>query len=587
MKFNIHFFVILIIASVVSFADILIYAFKLNYWLAIAISFAIATCIIFANRKKIKLKTDFNKFDFIFFGILLINFVHKIVKADQEWDTCNYHIYLQENPFIDKINFDFLPGKIVNSFLFPLGDRIYYLFRKILGYRLGVVPSFYAIVVLYYQAKKLIKDVCNTDKEILVSILANMSYLVYIIFSLVGTYYIDIFSVIFIIEIIYLSCSTNNFIKEKSILYLSFLISGLAVGIKISNIVPIFVTYVYILIKNFKNLKDIKIKDFPICMILFLFPFIVYAYDNFIQTDSFLFPLLKSNVFGEFEWRDTRFGIPNILYSFIWPFVIIFNPKRGYDIDCYDFVWPIGYLIVILYIIYALIKHKKIKEDKTYQMSVFAFVMTIMWTIFLMAYTRYASFLTTLYITVFASLVLKVNNLKIEKMKKIMIYVIAFLTSIVMSSVTLIYILNNIKNLNLFVKMYNKIGIFNDVKQEKIHIDGAWLVVANDSRIATLVREEGTPIYNLETEDLKTENTLKMQQKLREKVLYILVDDNYAAKKINTLTEYNFEIVQIYKKDLQLNFLSPYNKVNIYKVRYNENTEDVIKTNLEYFKQYQ
>ena len=46
----------LLIASVISVADILIYVFKLDYWLAIAISFAIATCIIFINQKNCNIK---------------------------------------------------------------------------------------------------------------------------------------------------------------------------------------------------------------------------------------------------------------------------------------------------------------------------------------------------------------------------------------------------------------------------------------------------------------------------------------------------------------------------------------------------
>lgn len=72
----------LLIASVISVADILIYVFKLDYWLAIAISFAIATCIIFINQKNIKLKTDFEKYDIIMFIMLVLTLPAKVFVAE-------------------------------------------------------------------------------------------------------------------------------------------------------------------------------------------------------------------------------------------------------------------------------------------------------------------------------------------------------------------------------------------------------------------------------------------------------------------------------------------------------------------------
>jgi hypothetical protein len=98
------------------------------------------TCIgILIKRKKIGISIDFNKIDILFYIGLAIITVFTIIYPDSFWDTKSYHIYLQQNPFVNKINFDFFAGRNLNSFQFPIADRVYYLFRYILGYRLGTI----------------------------------------------------------------------------------------------------------------------------------------------------------------------------------------------------------------------------------------------------------------------------------------------------------------------------------------------------------------------------------------------------------------------------------------------------------------
>lgn len=465
---------------------------------------------------------------------------------------------------------------------------MHYLMRSILGYRLGTILSYYSQIILYYQTKKLIKILTKSESK-LVPIIANMSFLVYIMYVMVGTYYIDIFSTIFIMEIICLSFEHKNFFENKGSLYLSFLYTGLATGIKVPNVIPITVVYVFILIKNIKNLKYIKWYDIGICIALFLTPFIVYVIDNVRQTGSIMFPyynnIFKSEYFGDFSWHDKNFGIPNVLWSLIWPFVIIIDPKKGYDAEYYDFMWPIGYAIILIYIGYAIIKHKKIKEDLTFQMAVLSFTLTIIWAIFLMAYTRYCEFLPALYIVVFSTFILNISKLNIAKLKKVALYFIAIIVSIVMSYATLVEVARNVLSFPSLFLVIKRYGIIEDRKEEKIDIDGAWLVVADDSKMATLVRKQGTPIYNLETRFLTNEKTLKMQEKLRQEKLYFLVDDYEAKRKFKALERNNFQIVEVIKEDFKLNFMGRLNYITMYRVEYNPNSDEVKQVNSKYEKE--
>lgn len=224
---NIHFFIMLIISSIVFLADILIYTFKLNYWIAIAIGTSICGIVIFINRKNLKLRTDCEKLDIICFILIFCLSFIRFFQYDNYFDTVHYHIYMQENPFTDKINFDFFPGRVVTSFTYPLGDRMHFLMRNILGYRLGNILTVYSLIILYYQAKELIKFITNSDSK-LVTILANMAYMIGIILEFLCKYYVDIFSTIFIMQVILMLFKSDNFVKEKNTLYMSFLISGIA-----------------------------------------------------------------------------------------------------------------------------------------------------------------------------------------------------------------------------------------------------------------------------------------------------------------------------------------------------------------------
>ena len=93
----------------------------------------------------IQIENNFNKYDIIFLTILLIITAITIIFPDEFWDSYSYHIYLQEEPFADKINEDFFPGRTLTTFVFPIADRIFNMFRQLLGFRLGTLPRIFNI----------------------------------------------------------------------------------------------------------------------------------------------------------------------------------------------------------------------------------------------------------------------------------------------------------------------------------------------------------------------------------------------------------------------------------------------------------
>ena len=146
-KINLCFFILLILCMQVILSDTMIYFVKLSYGIAnIVASIVNLLLIIFFIRKRlIQIENNFNKYDIIFLTILLIITAITIIFPDEFWDSYSYHIYLQEEPFADKINEDFFPGRTLTTFVFPIADRIFNMFRQLLGFRLGTLPRIFNI----------------------------------------------------------------------------------------------------------------------------------------------------------------------------------------------------------------------------------------------------------------------------------------------------------------------------------------------------------------------------------------------------------------------------------------------------------
>lgn len=206
-KINLCFFALLILFTQIIICDNLIYFFKASYLIGniIALILNIGIFAILIRKKKIKIETNFNKFDLIFIAILLVITGLTIIYPDTFWDSYSYHIYLQQNPFADKINSDFFPGRTLTSFVYPIADRIFYMFRTVLGFRLGTLPGYFLIAVMFYQIKKYLNKLIGekiADKYI--SMLSILPLGVFIILQQLGTYYIDNFSVVMLLEILYI-----------------------------------------------------------------------------------------------------------------------------------------------------------------------------------------------------------------------------------------------------------------------------------------------------------------------------------------------------------------------------------------------
>lgn len=494
---NKYIYIFIIIACITIINDNIIYFLKLNYEISLLISsiLVIIPNIVLIRKKVIEIKTDFSKLDLIAIIPYIIIYFIIILHIDDFIDTISYHLYNQKNPFIDKINFDLLPR---STTFFPLGDRMNYIFVRFFGYRLGNVLSLYSAITIFYQVKRFLKIIVPEMKEKLVIIFSSIILYTFSVNLCIGEYSIDIFSVVILLELLHIAIKKNKYFENKKYLFLSFLLAGISIGIKMSNIIFSGVLLAYILFKYYKNLRNIKLHDIVICIFLLIIPFGVYMLNNYIQTQNPIFPFANSffhsNYYEECSARDERLGPKNIIETLIWPIIIGIDYLRGDDIrGLVDPIWQTGYVLLI----YCLINKKKNRE--ILDLLILSSILTAVWIVFVSGYVRYAMFIAIVYflieIYVLYKIVMELKKEKSNVLNLSLNFLLIFMILIqLIFSVFIggIYILEKIK-ISLGDIFYD---IDEDTVSGKYDIEGVWIASRYNTSCIDLIRTDDTPMYN-------------------------------------------------------------------------------------------
>ncbi len=525
INFNLHIYVFIIIATITIINDNIIYFTNLKYEISLIFSCILVIIFnIYLLRKKVfKIENDFNKLDLIAVIPYSIIYFIIILHIDDFIDTISYHLYNQKNPFIDRINFDLLPS---SSFFFPLGDRMNYIFVRLLGYRFGNILSLYSSIIIFYQIKRFLTIITPEINSKLKIFIATLFLYTFSVNLCIGEYSIDIFSMVILLELLYIAVKRINIFEFKQYLYLSIFLAGIATGIKISNIIFAVPIVLYMSIKSIKNYKNIKFYDLFIGIILFFIPFGVYMINACVQTQNPIFPfcnyIFKSNYYEEVSSKDLRLGAKNLEEIILWPIIIILEPLRGDDIrKLVDPIWGTGYIISI----YCLMKNKENK--KVLNLAFLNILLTILWIIFASGYVRYGMFIAIAYFLIEIYLLDKVivelikkksiNNI-LDLFLKILLIAIIVIQMIFSLFIGIVYIIEKIKDtINDFSYTIEEnaiSGIYD--------INGVWISSRYNTSCIDLIRNENDPMYNV---DIITEKDPMMNVKsnysdLSKKIFY-------------------------------------------------------------------
>lgn len=357
---------------------------------------------IIYTRKRIEIssiKIDIGAF--IGIGLILILGGLEGVYPDKAYDTYNYHLIAQSPGFVNYFTEHFGKGNF-QVWGFRLGDRLFYPFRFLLGYRLGTVLNTFVLILIYIQIFDLLKAFENcTKKNFVIKFLTSRALWALIIVSvphilyMLGTYCVDILSVPIALEVLRrLLDSIENEQRPSDIMLYAFL-NGLWFAFKMTQIVfivPCVILYVAILLSK----KKLTFKIFTLCAILAAIPCSIYLIYSYVATGNPVFPyyntVFRSPLFSYLDFKDERWGPTTLFEKAFWLIYAIIKPEyRQSEIpEAYTLIFAIGVcgaISTLIITLYKLIKHHYILVKKEI-VSLLLIVSALFWS-FTTGYSRY------------------------------------------------------------------------------------------------------------------------------------------------------------------------------------------------------
>lgn len=346
-NYNFNIYILLYVAYIleVIICDYLRYITKISYNTILLVMMPIMVASVICYIKKIGItKTQYNLLDFIVIFCIVAVCIWRGIMPDMSFDTSNYHIYFQMELGRDFIHDDFFGVRSMNAHTLALGDRMFGVFHRLLGYRMGTMLNTCVIVVIYFQLKKLIPFLGRIFRfEVggwAASFMALLCLLTENIYSLMATYMIDLLSVPVILQMILMVIDIrkdDNYIRGEALVLC--IMAGMLVGIKMSNIVmlvPLVIIYLY---KRWRKLRAMTIFG---AAAVGLSTFALYMYISYELTGNPVFPYFNA-VFrsewytveyspNDFSGFNSRFGPKGILETIFWPIYMLIYPEQTSDI---------------------------------------------------------------------------------------------------------------------------------------------------------------------------------------------------------------------------------------------------------------
>ena len=335
--------------------------------------------------------------------ILLFGFLMSVY-PDNAFDTYNYHLVAQSPRFTNYFTEHFAKGYF-QVWGFRFGDRLFYYFRLLLGYRLGTTLNVIVLVISYIQIYEMLANIetkFSCASESAVHILCNkmlwagMLVLLHDALLMIGVYYVDILAVpigLEVMRILLLDREENPSLKDVG--YFA-LLNGIWIALKLTNVCYVIpCVLIYIL----SHRKSFTIKTWGTAVGLGIFPFGLYLIHNFICTGNPIFPyynkLFHSNYYREANFKDGRWGGVTLFEKLTWIVYSVFKPEyRQSEIySRFNFMILLGIIAAVVFLIQILWKwvNKRHTDNRLSGLISITIVSTLLWSL-TTGYSRYFIF---------------------------------------------------------------------------------------------------------------------------------------------------------------------------------------------------
>lgn len=254
---------------------------------------------------------------------------------DAGYDTLHYHAYLQVADCL-RIAGDYFGGG-GGTYLFPLGDRVFGLWQNWLGYRAGTWFNLFCLWCVYRELTGLFAEVGTNRPSWRAPMFAVLCLGSEYVLMCLGTYSVDILSLPLLVVL------WRRFAREPGEptsvggWVVLGIFSGLAVALKLTQIIFAAVTVFAILLRSPRGTRVRGLVVASIAGALMVFPFLHF---NWIEAGNPVYPLansvFKSPLFPPVTGGDVRWGPMTWWERFVFPFVMTFTPSRASELGFYS-----------------------------------------------------------------------------------------------------------------------------------------------------------------------------------------------------------------------------------------------------------
>lgn len=285
-------------------------------------------------------------------------FFLKLPFMDLSYDSQWYEFLTQQYPFENHLSDLFFMDK---SYLYGLGERVFFYFRMLLGVRGSLIINYLVYVVSYFSIKEIVTwfaresglELDYTVREITVkgSVIPLLSAMILLCeFFVAGMYVMkpDLFIVPLLLEAVRIFFCKKR-LSAGDFVYLGILF-GLSIAVKLTflfALVPLFA------VGGILHYREITVKR-VICgmvpVLVLLSIYVIYAWSS---VGDPLYPYYNWIFKGgyapvePYAW-DGRWGPKNIVQVLFWPLINFYNPRYRYvELGWCSGRLAVGYLAAI------------------------------------------------------------------------------------------------------------------------------------------------------------------------------------------------------------------------------------------------
>lgn len=260
---------------------------------------------------------------------LLLVYALRAPYPDQDFDVLNYHLVNSARamngwPFIAG---DFFPTVLQVN---PTADIAAGIFRSVLGYRLGTLINYFALIWAALIVERFLRlYVTNTWlRSAGVLFVVSTEY----IFSLLNNYRIDLLAVPLLLEATYLALRLGQLKKRDYTLIHIALFLGISAAFKLSNLAFAVPVVLVCAAQVFPERSKFDARYVALACLAFAAPLLPFSLFLYWQTGNPVFPfynrIFKSPYLPASNVQDPIYGPKTLLEIICWPVWAFFYPER-------------------------------------------------------------------------------------------------------------------------------------------------------------------------------------------------------------------------------------------------------------------